>query len=265
MTTSPNIQEAADQIPAPSTVEPEAANPISPPSREQAISQDPPRKFKTLMITDSMYKHVADMKDSDSILGVNHKINTYRRTDTTSLNTHSIRDHLNKQKPDFVFIHLGINDLRNHTIHLRQIETNLDVFIKYLKDHLPDSKLFISLPIYTDDEMLNLLIHDARRMMVNLGKKENENADQVKDRRVFINANYDMFPQGEYTSENHSDGVHPSTKGQQILLKTLRRSVHEVTRILKGKPRKTGSGRVSQRNDGHPWHLISSQRPQRRN
>ena len=136
--------------------------------------------------------------------------------------------------------HLGINDLRNPEIHLNQIKNNLIYFMGFVKRQSPTSRIFISLPLYVDDNDINLLIYDARQIMKDVAIDSYDTTEPAKDRRMFINENRRTTPGNSIDPDLlSSDGIHPSEKGKDVLLSIMRRSIHEITRIILGKPVKT--------------------------
>ena len=77
-------------------------------------------------------------------------------------------------KPDFVYVHLGINDI-NQNINSSQTLKNIYSFNLLVDELLPGSKLFLSLPLLTGDPFTNIAITRLRDSLHMYVKRFNEN------------------------------------------------------------------------------------------
>jgi hypothetical protein len=87
-------------------------------------------------------------------LGVNHQLKIINKRDTSGLNEESVRRTLTEYKPDFVYIHLGVNDI-NQNFDIKDSLDNFCNFILFRDTQLPSCKLFLSLPLLTGDPFSN--------------------------------------------------------------------------------------------------------------
>ncbi|KAL5247912.1 hypothetical protein ACHWQZ_G017170 [Mnemiopsis leidyi] len=68
--------------------------------------RQPNTPFKTVLITDSILRHV---QGSANVLGVNHELKVINKRDTSGLKEKKVLETLEEYKPDFVYVHLGLN------------------------------------------------------------------------------------------------------------------------------------------------------------
>ena len=84
--------------------------------------------------------------DTENALGKNHVLNLINKRDTGGLKDQQVKDELLRTQPDFIYVHLGVNDV-NQKFDLRVSLDNIlfqsSLFVKEsLSDH--DTKLFFS-------------------------------------------------------------------------------------------------------------------------
>ncbi|KAL5269421.1 hypothetical protein ACHWQZ_G003037 [Mnemiopsis leidyi] len=65
--------------------------------------RQPNTTFKTVLITDSILRHV---QGSANVLGVNHELKVINKRDTSGLKEKKVLETLEEYKPDFVYVHL---------------------------------------------------------------------------------------------------------------------------------------------------------------
>ncbi|KAL5266224.1 hypothetical protein ACHWQZ_G003591 [Mnemiopsis leidyi] len=177
-----------------------------------------PKQFKTVMITDSILRHVKDM-DTINALGINHQLYLFNKRDTSGLSDPNLRNRICELKPDFIYIHLGVNDITQR-IPLKQILSNIYGFNLFTDDHLPTSKTILSLPLMTGDPMANediAALRDCLTLFVNeLNKKD---CRPLRNRDLFLNQNSNFVRDGHIVHGYYSnDFVHPSERGKTVLL-----------------------------------------------
>ena len=209
--------------------------------------------FKTVLITDSILRHVTEM-DTINALGVNHELHVFNKRDTSGLNNSRFREEVCELEPDFIYIHLGVNDI-HQKVPLKQILSNIYGFNIFTDDRLPSSKTFLSLPLLTGDPQANEDIADLRdclNLLVNeLNKTDNR---PVRNRTLFLNQNNNFMRDGRIVYDYYrNDFVHPSERGKAVLLGNLRHSIHEITRIILNKPKRARTSR-----DHHAVHQVST-------
>ena len=196
--------------------------------------QQPNKTFKTALITDSILRHV---QDSDDVLGVNHELKVINKRDTSGLRDVRVLETLIDYKPDYVYVHLGINDIAQRR-DLKSTIENLCAFMIFMDGNIPDSKLFLSLPLLTGDPRTNDIVVKMRNSIYKIvnGIQEDQ---PLKDMKLLVNKNtnftYDNKPIAELYAP---DGVHLSQRGKQLILGNLRHHIHGVTRDILNKPRR---------------------------
>ena len=200
----------------------------------------PPSKvFKTTLISDSILRHVQSM-DTKNALGKNHELNLINKRDTSGLKDQHVKDELLRTKPDFIYVHLGVNDV-NQRFDLRTSLDNIFQFSLFVEESLKDSKLFFSMPLMTSDNDANERIGELRDAIWEFVTVTNRNERKpFKERSLYYNPNANFMKDNQLVREYlMDDGVHPSTRGKEVILGNLRHSIHEMTRLLLNKPKKT--------------------------
>jgi len=166
-------------------------------------------------------------------LGVNHSVHMIRKRDSTGLTNNDVRNSMKRLKPDFVYVHIGINDIfaDRPTEH---ILTNFSNLIMIRDEVARDAKIIFSLPLLTDNnqvndrvEKLRLAIHD---LTSNLAYSTHD--EGLKYRELLANANDNLNEERDLVE----DGVHLSARGQRIMRSNFRCAIHTLTRAILGKP-----------------------------
>ena len=161
-------------------------------------------------------------------------------THTGGLKDQHVKDELLRTQPDFIYVHLGVNDV-NQKFDLRASLDNIFQFSLFVEESLKDTKLFFSMPLMTSDNDANERIGELRDAIWEYVTITNKNERKpFKERSVYYNPNANFMQDnqliGEYLMD---DGVHPSTRGKEVILGNFRHSIHEMTRLLLNKPKKT--------------------------
>ena len=204
---------------------------------------DQPRTFKTFLITDSILRHVSNM-DTINALGTNHRLHLTNRRDTSALNDVHLRQHIRNIRPDYIYLHLGVNDVHQN-FTTTQTLTNFFSFFLFMGEEIPECKVFVSLPLYTGDPDANNRICKIRRLLSDYVSKADNRA--IKLRTIFMNPNNNFMREGHLVPDLYaSDGVHLTERGKRVILANMRHSIHEMTRIVLGKPRRERTRRESQ-------------------
>ena len=118
-------------------------------SQPQRATNSPARTFKTIIITDSIMRHI----NTSDKLGANHHLQQINKRDSSSLDEVALKQTIKRNKPDYVYVHLGINDIFQRI----PPETTLQNFVNFktFVDSLPGTILIISLPLFTKDVGVN--------------------------------------------------------------------------------------------------------------
>ena len=233
----------------PPTPQPTPPSETTPPASEPLQSRNgTTRQFQTVLITDSILRHVGNM-DTENVLGVNHRLRLVNKRDSSGLHDQKMKTSLFNMEPDFIYLHLGVNDVHQN-FTLKESLANFYSFITFTKEYLPRTKLFISLPLMTGDDDANTRIDELREaihLYVSIRGKDDERP--LKERVLFMNPNNNFMKNGLLVPEfYHTDLVHPSSRGKAVILGNMRHSIHEMTRIILNKPKRIRS--PSQRQPG---------------
>ena len=218
--------------------------PLSQSTRSQNnSSRSEPRPsgdFTTVLITDSILRHVMDM-DTISALGKGNKLHVVNKRTSAGLRHSDLRDKISRIRPDFVYIHLGVNDVHQRLETSESIVNFID-FRTFLETNLPRVKLFISLPLYTRDSYDNEKIRQLRGELDDLVTISQNRLDgHIKDKPVHVNRNSNFRDDnGELRSEYYAnDGVHLSDRGKRVILGNLRHHIHDMKAMILNRPRRS--------------------------
>ena len=182
---------------------------------------------------------------SDDTLGVNHTLHVLNKPLASGLNDTSLRDSLRRTNPEFIYIHLGINDLLKGT-PVRTIVSYLAEFSLFKDAYLPDSKIIYSLPLLTNIPRECRLILELRRLMIKWIEESDTRHDMEK-RNLIFNSNSNFYremsdrirtSQPQATQEDGlfvRDGIHLSPKGKLLIVKNMRYVIHDICRRLLNK------------------------------
>ena len=209
--------------------------PSKPPVLSNMQSSQQSAKFKTVLITDSILRHI----NSSDALGVNHEVVVINKRSTAGLLSKEVRLKIREVRPDYIYIHLGVNDA-SENIPLRSTLANFLDF-KNFCDTLFDTKIILSLPIMTKFTALNQRIMDMRECIKELAFHFHEwNPPQpIKLKKLWINSNSNFQKTGADVSAYYAeDGVHLSERGKKAILGNFRHHIHHITRIMQDKPPK---------------------------
>ena len=183
----------------------------------------------TLLITDSLMRHI-----EDDDLGTNHNIIKINKTCMSQLTNNSLQKQIISICPDFIYIHLGINDLSQNSRPL-YITNCLKSFLSSIKI-LQNTKIIISLPLATGYHYQLESIHDLRKSITNLLKDIKTNYPQETD-RLYVNCNWNFFSKFNRTLQDTSnfkndqgDPIHLSNKGKRVIRGNLRYVIHDLSR-----------------------------------
>ena len=193
--------------------------------------------MKTVLITDSILRHVKDL-DTVNALGKGHELHLINKRDSSDLRDMRMREDLKRMKPDFIYTHLGINDV-SQQFQTRDSLLNFHDFRIFVFNELPQTRLFISLPLLTNDPFANEQIEELRDTLSELVIKTNQQHPKpLKDTFFLFNKNSNFMPRGTQVREYLSrDGVHLSDRGKQLILGNFRHHIHDLTSVILNRPK----------------------------
>jgi len=180
--------------------------------------------------------------DTKNALGKNHELNLINKRDTSGLKDQQVKDELLRTQPDFIYVHLGVNDV-NQKFDLRVSLENIFEFSLFVEESLSDTKIFFSMPLMTTDNEANSRIGELRDAIWEFVTTTNKNERKpFKERSLYYNPNANFMHDNQLIGEYFmADGLHPSTRGKEVILGNFRHSIHEMTRMLLNKPKKSRS------------------------
>ena len=96
-------------------------------------------------------------------LGVNHHLQQIKKRDSLSLDEIALKQTIKRNKPDYVYVHLGTNDIFQRI----PPETTLQNFVNFKTfiDSLPGSMLIFFLPLFTKHVGVNVKVKELRRLL----------------------------------------------------------------------------------------------------
>ena len=190
------------------------------------------KNFVTVLITDSMMRH-----SPEDALGTNHELHILHKTDTAGLLEARVRESLNVLKPDFIYVHLGINDFMQNK-RSSEITANYAEFSLRISDDLPRSRVIFSLPTPTDryDESQVIgVLHKSTTDWI----RNTEGHKETEERRVHFNSNSNFRSEDWYQKKElfARDGVHLTPSGKDLMTRNFRFAIHSITRKIKQQQR----------------------------
>ena len=228
-------QSTSHAIPSQSSNDQQTPQASQQSQNQRSSNQNRTSNFRTLLITDSL------MRGMKGDLGINHESRVINLGNAGQLTTDSTRRSIVDCNPDFIYVHLGINDFqqgRTPEFVVGVYEETLD----FVARHLPRAKLILSLPLLTSKFALNKHILELRNLTFDLQKRR-EPSSNIHVQLLFINTNrnFDATPRSSQTRalQNPSlftrDGIHLSATGSDLIMMNYRHEVHLLTRRILGK------------------------------
>ena len=241
-----NRTESGSRIPIPRTREVwtsaappvrNASNPATGSSvqnNQRSNSQIPQKKiFKTILITDSIMRHIP----SDA-LGTNHELYILNYTGASGLAERRVRSSLENMQPDFVYVHLGINDIFRK-IDVKEITSKLAEFALYASSNLKESKVIYSLPLTTNNEQECEQVRHLHALTMGWIVKGYSPDTPIDDRQCHFMTNQNMRTIN-WTQKKiffAHDGIHLTSAGKEAILKNFRYRIHSMARTALEKRR----------------------------
>ena len=189
--------------------------------------------FKTILITDSIMRHIPE-----DTLGTNHELYVLNYTGSSGLSEKRVRTTLEKMRPDFVYVHLGINDIFCGT-DVKEISSKLGEFCLYASEALKETKVVISLPLLTKKASYCEQVRHLHAVTMGWIVKKAGDAP-IADRQFSFNTNQNMrttdwTPKSELLTY---DGIHLTPSGKDLMMKNFRYRIHSMTKIANEKRRR---------------------------
>lgn len=201
-----------------------------------------PRMFNTVLVTDSIMKRVGE-----GDIGGCHAVCKIRKGTSSGLNDNDVRETVRRSKPDFVYVHVGINDLCQGK-KISSILNNYYNLLALRDEDTPSTKVIFSWPLLTSDKILNKSVVELRDgikgMLGNLDHFATDSQAHYFNRNSNLDNDDDMYLK---------DGVHLSVRGERYILANMRYSIHSLCREIQNK---SESGADLQ---GHRGYQGSSQ------
>ena len=204
--------------------------------RESTAPAPPVRTFTTVLITDSIMRQTPN-----DGLGVNHELLILNRRNAAGLSENRTTNYISHIKPDFIYVHLGINDLLDMKMPGEVFE-EYRRFDNFVSKKLPKTRLYFSLPLPTTYKKECVIIEEVHHLMSDY-IKDTEGDKSIIDRVTHVNRNYNMRS-GNWEQKTHlykADGIHLSDAGKDVMLQNFRRSIHDLSRRIKMEERGSAS------------------------
>ena len=174
----------------------------------------------------------------EDTLGTNHELYVLNYTGTNGLSQRRVRNTLEHMKPDFVYVHLGINDIFRNTA-VKEISANLGEFSVFAHDKLKDSKIIFSLPLTTNKHDECEQVRQLHALTMSWIVKSCPPELPVDDRQCYFVTNQNMRTI-EWTQKIQffsRDGIHLTSSGKETILKNFRYRIHSMARTALQKRR----------------------------
>lgn len=191
----------------------------------------PPKVFVTALITDSIMRRLPE-----DALGTNHKLHVLHRRCASSLNDER-KDDLIRLQPDFIYIHLGINDLLNGTKPSELLQ-EYQHFERFIQENVQKARIIFSLPLLTDrDSECRSIGETAHRMHEHVIGIEGNRATLERKTHLSRNSNFRTNNWTQKTNLFNRDGIHLNDEGLSLILSNFRYYIHFLTRKIKTEER----------------------------
>ena len=173
-------------------------------------------------------------------LGVNHKLHKIHKRNSLGLSHRDLRETILKTKPDFIYVHLGINDVHVNR-PLKEIMANFGEFMLFIEEECKQAKLIFSMPLLNGNKTEYPMILDLREELYNwittIGSMS-----ELANRDLLFNPNTNFFRRDNKGSiirtsqatdlfkTREGDYTHLNDVGQRVILANMRHSIHYITR-----------------------------------
>ena len=196
------------------------------PTHHPPIEQGPKT---TILITDSLMRHI-----EETDLGTGHELIKINKRCMSQLRNPDLVDQIKTISPNYIYIHLGINDLQQNS-HPNDISDHLEHFLNATST-LQSTKVIISLPLLTGYNFQHDDIHLLRNNIINLIEHIAATYPQEAN-RLYYNENINFLDRFNRNQQDTSkfnihlgDPVHLNNKGKSSILANLRYVIHKLTK-----------------------------------
>ena len=186
---------------------------------------------KVCLITDSIMRHIND-------LGEKFTFTRFDNTNTKGLMSSSTRQKLKSIQPDYLYIHLGINDVHDPNTTVEQSMINISDFIDFVAEELTNTYVVYSLPLLNGNVQQYDKLYELRRKITALVSNIYDNdkqSGQCVDQWLFTNYNHN-FTDGPMKQKlrlfnvHKYDPVHLSRRGKISITCNLRDAIYKIKR-----------------------------------
>ena len=181
------------------------------------------------LVTDSIMRHI-----DESCLEFRKYRTKFERIDVTcskSLIGENMGNRLSSEKPQLIYVHLGINDIHNGE-NIPKIVDNFKIFDEMVELLSPNTRLVISCPLLNGNTYQNRHVFDLRRslsLLVNQQQNEDPNT-----KRISLQRNDKFFTNTMSTPKQNSiyfrDNLHLSDRGMHAITSTMRDTLDKIFR-----------------------------------
>ena len=187
-----------------------------------------PRKiYVTALITDSIMR-----KLPEDALGTNHELHMMHRRYASALNDDRKED-LVRLQPDFIYVHLGINDLLDGT-KPRDLLLEYKKFERFIHDRVQKARIIFSVPLLTDrDSECRSIKESAQLMHEHVIGTEGNRPTLERKTHLSRNSNFRTNSWAQRTNLFNGDGIHLNKEGLSLILSNFRYYIHFLTRKIK--------------------------------
>lgn len=124
-------------------------------------------------------------------------------------------DEIARHNPSKIFIEIGINDIREE-VPLSKTISNYESIVNYLRQKLPDAKIFIQSDLPTSDQCVNDRVLELNRLLIELSRNY---------KVEYIDLHSHFVREQSINPALTTDGVHLNESGYQIWYDVIRKHV----------------------------------------
>ena len=171
------------------------------------------------LVTDSIMRHI-----DESCLEFRKFRTNFKRIDLTcskSLIGENMGSRMSSEKPQLIYVHLGINDIHNGE-DIPRIVDNFKIFDEMLELLSPTTRLVISCPLLNGNTYQNRHVFDLRRSLSLLVNQQQNEDPKTKNDKFFTN----MQSTPKQNSMYFRDNLHLSDRGMHAITSTMGGGCH---------------------------------------